>query len=118
MATVTIDTSDLTRLAALIEAAAKAAPKDADAALDRTVDWVVEKARANAEAIRLTGDLAEGVQADTTGITRRIFSPVRQAAFQEYGSPNTGPPNPWLTGPARLGSMRLLQEMVRMGHPW
>lgn len=118
MSTITIDTSELRQLAAMLDAARKAAPAQCDAALDRVVAQVVTEARANADAVRLTGALHDHTEADTTGITRRIWSDVREAAFQEFGSPNTGPPNPWLTGPARAGSTRLLQEMIRIGHPW
>jgi hypothetical protein len=44
-------------------------------------------------------------------VHRRVFAEVREAAFLEYGSPNTGAPRAWLTGPARKAIDELFAEL-------
>lgn len=120
MAYISIDTSDLDRLAGLIEHAANGALRNADEALGRVVVEVHGEAVRNAAAFNKdsTGELAAAVSYDTTGNSRRVYANVRQAFFLEYGSPNTGPPRPWLSGPAEKGSDRLLMELAKAGAVW
>jgi hypothetical protein len=53
-----------------------------------------------------------------TAARKWIGAPVRQGFFLEYGSPTTGGPRPWLTGPAREGANQLLDELARIGEIW
>jgi len=119
---ITIDTSDLKRLSEIFEHAARDAPRESEAALDRAVIKVHALAVLNAARVRDTGALMESVDYDTEILagssTRRVFSDVREAWFQEFGSPHTGAPNPWLTGPAYIVVPELVRDIERLGSLW
>lgn len=113
------DFTDIRRLENEIARAANGALSGAADALDRIVPRVAEEARANAASFpHGTGELARSVEYDTSGLTRRVHAPVRQAFFLEYGSPNTGAPRPWLTGPAESGQNELVRLIGEAGAPW
>lgn len=117
---ITVDMSEIDDLVRLLAVAAEQAPINADHALDIVVPEVWREAHANAKAFhkRSTGELAGSLDHDTSGQVRRVFAPVKQAALLEYGTPNTGAPIPWLTGPGERGSKRLLEMMAEAGDIW
>lgn len=117
---IVIDTSELDELAALLRRAADAAPDKADEALGKVVLTVHGAAVRNAAGFNTasTGELAAAVDYDRSGNSRRVFADVRQAYFLEYGSPKTGAPRPWLSGPAERGSLALLRAMAEVGELW
>lgn len=116
--TVSIDNRDLGVLTQIINRAAVEAPRESERALTRAVEKVHALAVSNASRIRDTGELMESIDFDTSGNTRRVWSDTRQAWFQEVGSPTTGDPNPWLTGPARATLPDLLADVVELGSLW
>lgn len=117
---ISFDTSELADLAAVLERARSRSWKDRTQALKRTAETVRAEAKANAEAFNTdsTGELAENIEITGTPARKRIGAPVRQAHFLEYGSPTTGAPRAWLSGPARKGANELLAELARIGEPW
>lgn len=116
--TVSIDTRDLDVLDWVLGTAAEGAPRESEAALTKAVERVHAQAVSNAAKVRDTGALMESVDYDTEGMTRRVWSETREAWFQESGSPTTGAPNPWLTGPARAAVPELLRDIERVGSLW
>jgi len=120
MADVTIDTSELDKLNALLQRAADRTAKERKRALDKAAKATFDEAHANASSFTKasTGELAESLQVDGTDLTRRVGSSVRQAFFLEFGSPNTGGPNPWLTEPAERASKSMLDELSDAAKPW
>lgn len=117
---VTVDVSEIDFLATLFEAAAVKAPIKAHAALDVVVPRVHAEAVGNAAAFNTasTGELSRNTHYDTSGSLRRIYSTVKQGALLEYGTPTTGAPRKWLTGPAEKGSTALLVLLASKADPW
>lgn len=117
---ISFDTSDLEHLTELLETARERSWKERTAALKRIAKQVREEATENARAYRKasTGELVANIEQDGTPARQWIGAPVRQAFFLEYGSPNTGGPDPWLSGPARKGANQLFAEMARIGDLW
>lgn len=116
---ITFDTSELDNLADLL-ATAREKPKAVRAeALGRVGDKVKAEAEAIAQAYPDPLDeLAGNVEMESTPLTRRIFTSKRQGAFLEFGSPNTGAPRPWLTGPAQKGADELFEELSKAAELW
>ena len=108
-----IDVSELHRLAGMLTTTAAAAPAKATVAVQRTVDQVHAAAISGAPVA--TGELQASIQKEGAGLEGRVWSDTRQAYFLEVGSPNTGPPRAWLTGPAEDGSHELLVSMRIVG---
>jgi hypothetical protein len=117
---VTLDTSDLERLGALLDAAARSAPVASDALLDVHGLRVLADATANAGSYTKasTGELRGAMFYERHQGVRRIGSNVRQAFFLEYGSPKTGAPDPWLSGPAERETEQMLASMAQVGGVW
>ncbi|MCB0966274.1 MAG: hypothetical protein KDB37_05515 [Ilumatobacter sp.] len=107
-----IDYSEVDRLAELLGAAGEQARDVSNEELTLATVRAAADAHANARRMADTGETAAELQWDTSGEARRIWSTTRASRFQEFGSPNTGPPNPWLTGPARAASTRLAEAMA------
>ena len=120
MATITVDDSEIKALTRMLRKAGEGCADDADDALDRVVKDVYAEARTNAAGFRTasTGELLGALDYDRSGFTRRVYADVRQAFFLEYGSPTTGAPRPWLSGPAERGSARLAVELAKVGAIW
>lgn len=119
-AAVTVDTSDLHSLVAMLALAERSAPIKADQALDIIVPAVHAEASAIVATYdkASTGELLANISHDTSGMVRRVYSTVKQGALLEYGTPTTGAPRPWLTGPAERGSVKLLASMASVGRIW
>ena len=117
MSDITIDVTEIRRLASLLDRAADTAPEDARDELQDVAQQVLTDGISNAQGMALTGELASSVRLSMEGDSARIYSNVRQAFFLEYGSPNTGGPRPWLSEPAERGSTELLKRMSKIGDP-
>lgn len=112
----TIDTSELDVLAGLLAHAADEAEGETSQLLDKEVPKTFEEARSTVAGYpKATGATAASMGHDTEGHTRRIWAGTKQGALLEYGTPTTGPPRPWLTGPAQRASRRILEEMAEIG---
>lgn len=115
----TIDVSDIVYLASLLERAADLAPEEAENLLDQVVPRVAAEARATAASYpHATGETAGSIGYDTFGDTRRVWAASRAAWFLEYGSPNTGAPRAFLSGPAEEASRYILEHMAEVGDIW
>jgi hypothetical protein len=64
-----------------------------------------------------TGALAEDLRVTGGDVTKRVGSSLREAFFLEFGSPTTGSPRPYLTGPARKEVDALLRELGEAAMP-
>ncbi len=117
---VTVDTSELAALTALLTKAATRSPTETAAALAVIADQVEAEARSNAASFTTasTGELAGSITVTGSKLTQTIDAPVRQAFFLEAGSPNTGAPRPWLTGPLETGANALLAKVSELGDLW
>lgn len=122
MSDVTVDTSELDELEAILQRAAERTTKERARALREAGEGVAREARANASSWftkASTGELAASIETAQRGVSEyRVFANVRQAFFLEYGSPNTGGPRPWLSEPAEKGAERLLTELGKAGDLW
>lgn len=114
-----IDTSQIDELAALLAGAAPRMEKDTTRVIDMVTDAVVSSVKAGVP--RDTNELADSVEVDRSGglgyRVRYIHADPKQGYFLEYGSPTTGAPIPWLSGPAQQGSMLLHSELMRVADP-
>ena len=114
-----IDVSELGDLAGMLSRAAERPRAERAAALDKVAHQVQSEATAIASTYtKGTGKLAESIELSGTPLSRRIFANVREAFFLEFGSPNTGPPRPWLTGPAEKGAKELFDELGKIVQIW
>lgn len=116
---VTFDTSELDNLNGLLGEAITRVDKERASALSHHAELVASTARATVRGYtKGTGVLAEDISVTGTPLTRVVGSPLREAFFLEFGSPNTGAPRPWLTGPARVEMTELLKELGHAAEPW
>jgi hypothetical protein len=116
---ISFDTSELDGLNEMLSAAAGRVAKERAVALERTATAIRTEAVQTARGYpHATGALAESIDVTGTPLTKIVGSPLREAFFLEYGSPNTGGPRPWLTGPARVGMTKLLVELGHVAEPW
>ena len=112
----TIDTSELEILRMLLSTAADEAEGETSELLDQEVRDVYEEAHSTVQSYpKATGATAASMGFDTSGHTRRIWAGTKQGALLEHGTPTTGPPRPWLSGPAEQASRRILEEMAEIG---
>lgn len=115
----TIDMSEIDELRRLLATASDRAEGDASEVLDKEVPRVFEEAHNTVISYpHATGETAKSMDYDRKGNTRRVWAETKQARLLEYGTPNTGPPRPWLTGPAERGSLRILRAMSDVGRVW
>lgn len=116
---ITWDASELDDLAGILQRARDRPPAERAQALDRAANRVRGEAIANAQSYTHgTGALASSIETNGTATYRRVFSDVREAFFLEAGSPSTGAPRAWLTGPAQRGADDLLVELGKIGDIW
>lgn len=113
----TVDVSEIQRLAALFDKAASKIPNDARHELENAARQVQTEAISNAAGMAWTGALAESVELTMGDDSARIEANVREAFFLEYGSPNTGAPRPWLSGPAERGAAELEDRLGKIADP-
>lgn len=117
-ADITFDTSELDDLNAMLTRAAAKVDKTRAAGLMRTAESVKAQAAATARSYpHATGALADSLMIGGTPLTRIVGSTLREAFFLEFGSPTTGGPRPFLTGPARKEITRLLEELGKAAIP-
>lgn len=112
--------SDLDELQQLLAAARSRPYKVRVSALNTAAERVKSEAKAIVATYDTdsTGELESVIDIDGTPASRRIFADVRQGFFLEYGSPTTGGPRPWLTGPARLAANDLLNDLAAGADLW
>jgi len=119
MSDVTIDTSELDKLNAMLQRAADRTAKERKRALDKAEQTTLTEARATAGSYpNGTGALAASLESGGTDLTRTVGSAVREAWFLEVGTPKTGAPRPWLTGPAEAAVGDMLTELAKAAAPW
>lgn len=115
----TVDTSEIDALAALLAGAAPRMETDTTRVMDQVASSVVAAAKASVPVA--SGELRDSVQVERQGgkgyRVRYIHAEPRQGYFLEYGSPTTGAPRPWLSGPAQRGAMVLHDELMRVADP-
>lgn len=113
------DTSEIDNLQKLLSNAVARVPKERVTGLDRAAEAVrsqaIEAARGYTKG---TGALADDIEVRGTPLTKRVGSDLREAFFLEFGSPNTGAPRPFLTGPARIEITKLLVELGHTAGPF
>lgn len=115
----TVDVSEVESLADLLEHAADIAPDEAEKVLGSETERVHREAERTVRGYPMaTGETADSMGHDTDGLNRRIWAGTKQGALLEYGTPNTGAPRPWLTGPAEQASKRILTSMAEVGRVW
>lgn len=117
---ISVDTSDLDNLIDQLGAAINRTPKERAAALRRAGDATEAGARANVASYTAasTGELLSTITHHGTDLQRQVGSTVKQAALLEYGTPTTGAPRPWLTGPAESALDDLLSDLASAAEPW
>lgn len=117
-----VDMSDLKLLERLLADAERSIAVDAVRIVNRVANQVEREAKQTAASYNGTGELSRSVRqlgrSDPSGATVAIGAPVRQAFFLEFGSPNTGAPRPWLSGPAARGQQDILIDLAREARLW
>lgn len=115
---VTFDTSELDDLNKMLTAAAAKVEKTRASGLARAAESVRDQAASTVRSYpHSTGALANDLHVSGTPLTKTVGSTLREAFFLEFGSPTTGGPRPFLTGPARTEITRLLVELGRAAIP-
>lgn len=113
------DTSELANLQRTLVLAAIRIDKERAAGLQRAATAVRDQAIQTARTYtKGTGALAENIEVTGTPLTKQVGSDLREAFFLELGSPNTGGPRPFLTGPARIEITKLLVELGHIAEPF
>lgn len=119
---VDIDFGDLDQLERDLDAAERKVSTLTPALVLAASQRLFADAVANAQQMADTGELARSVRIDATHRNNEagymIGAAVRQAFFLEYGSPNTGAPRPWLTGPANRELEGLAAQLGKEAEPW
>jgi len=118
--TVSADTSDIDHLQQILAAARERPHKERAAVLDRRAGDAETEARAIVATYnkKSTGALADAITREGTPVFQRIFANVREASLLERGTPNTGAPRPWLTGPAQKAADAVLEDLTKSAEPW
>lgn len=117
-ANIEFDTSELDDLNTMLMTAAARVDKVRATGLARTAETVRDQAAATVRSYpHATGALANDLHVSGTPLTKLVGSTLREAFFLEFGSPTTGGPRPFLTGPARTEITRLLEELGRAAIP-
>jgi hypothetical protein len=112
------DTSELDDLSNMLGRTAEKLVKARALGLARTAESVREQAAATAASYpHATGALAGSLRVSGTQFTKVVGSDRREALFLEFGSPTTGGPRPFLTGPARTEIGRLAEELGKAAIP-
>lgn len=88
-----VDVSELVKLAADLQADAALASGAVERQVAASTEQLYNQAVASAPVD--TGELRSSIRRDVAGLARRVWSPVRQGFFQEYGT-SVMPPQPWL----------------------
>jgi len=117
-----VDMSDLELLERLLADAERAIAVDAVRIVQRAANRVERESKQTASSYNGTGELSRSIKqlgrSDPSGATVAVGAQVRQAFFLEYGSPNTGAPRPWLSGPAERAQEDILIDLAREAKPW
>lgn len=115
MATVTFDVSQLNALANHLPAAGKKLKQAAGPAVRRHATEAMNEAASIAREYPSPIDkLADSLELTVSTRSARIHTDAREGTFLEFGSPNTGAPRPWLTGPAQRAGDALYDELIKL----
>jgi hypothetical protein len=121
MAGFSVDVSQIAILTNLLALAAEK-PKAQVTRLHREIGaQVASEARANASSWFTkdsTGETAGSITVSAGADRALISAGTRGAHFNEYGSPNTGGPRPFMSQPAEEGARRLGIELFKVAGPW
>lgn len=90
---VDVDFSELRKFASDVVADAALARGAIEPAVGRSAERL--RSWAMADAPVKSGELRGAIRSDASGLARRVYAPVRQAFFQEYGT-SFHPPQPFL----------------------
>lgn len=105
-----VDFSELRKLGADIVADAAMARGAIEPAVGRATQWLHGQAVSSAPVD--TGELRGSITADSSGLARRVYAPVRQSFFQEYGT-SVMAPQPFLMVHADAAHSQLEQEIAK-----
>jgi hypothetical protein len=115
---ITFDTSELDDLNDMLVRAAVRVASTRARGIERAANSVRDQAASTAASYpHATGALAADVAVSGTALTKIVGSDLREAFFLEFGSPTTGGPRPWLTGPARTEMLHLLEALSEASIP-
>ena len=112
------DLSELDTLIDLLEESGDEATKRSHRMVDTNTRIVESAARSNAQARADTGELAASVESEVNGFFGKVSADPRQGWFLEYGSPNTGAPDPWMSAPAERAQDAMLETLAKEFGPW
>lgn len=113
---VDVDMSEVLDLIVKLERAIERPTKERRRLLAAAGSEIESEARGNLADHHDSGETEAGLQREMVGDTRvRIWSPGRGGFFLEFGSPTTGAPVPWLSGPAMRAEESLLEELGKTG---
>lgn len=119
MSDVSADFSDLGKLETLLKSAGRKTAQERTVILGTVAERVRSAAAATAASYpHATGNLAGDVVVTGSALTKRIGSNVKEGHFLEFGSPTTGGPRPWLTGPAEVGTQELVEALAKAAALW
>lgn len=116
---ISFDTSEIDKLNEMLKAARDRPHAVRAEALDRAEASTIAGAREIAAGYtKGEGILGDSLQSEGSPVHRRVFSDLRESLFLETGSPNTGAPRAWLTGPARKSVDALFIELSESAEIW
>ena len=104
-----VDMDELVRLADEFATSVAVADGRAEQAVERSTGRL--HARALASVAVDQGELRDSVRRDTSGLARRVYSPVEHGFYQEYGT-SVMAAHPWLMVHADWAHADLEREML------
>jgi hypothetical protein len=105
-----LDTAELLKLARDVIADGAQARGAIEPAVGRATDQLYSWAQTSAPV--RSGDLKASITKDPSGLARRVYSPLKQGFFQEYGT-SRHPAQPWLMIHADRAHAELEQQIAR-----
>lgn len=120
MSLATVDLTEIKDLIGMLDRASKRPHAERARALDEVGGHVETEARGIVATFQTksTGELEGAIYRRGTPVSQEIGADVKQAFFLETGSPTTGGPRPWLSGPAERGMVELLELVGKSGDIW
>jgi hypothetical protein len=116
---ITIDASEIRVLEHKLGQAAADMHREAGNEVQKTARQVAAEARGIAGGYpHGTGALAAAVRVTGSGLNATVGADVREAFYLEVGSPNTGAPRPWLSGPAERHQRDLEDQLAKAADPF
>lgn len=113
-----MDLSEIDELERLLEAAGDDITPAAERAVEFETGVMTAAARANASGRQDTGELLASIDSEVDGLDGKLMAMPRQASLLEHGTPSTGAPWPWASGPGERSQEALLDRLKREAAPW